>query len=347
MIKTNKYYSVELLRFMTALAVLIFHYQHFFFPYHSLSKLNILENINMQPFYEYLNFFYNFGNNGVPMFWTISGFVFAHVYLEKNIDIKEYFINRFSRLYPLHFFTLIVVSFIQFLNIYFINNFQIYQNNDIYHFLLNFFFISSWGLEKGFSFNNPIWSVSVEVLVYLIFYFTITFIKKYNFKFLILFSIILFILDQSSYNFFFSKCARLFFYGIIIYKINLLKISKQKLTILSLIFLIIGLKTGLKTFLVYPSILLFFVSIESYFFKFNKAFEILGNQTYSMYLLHVPVQLIIIFIFNYFSLNNILFLKNTFFVMYILTIMLMSHFCFKYFENTSNIYLRNFFKKSY
>jgi peptidoglycan/LPS O-acetylase OafA/YrhL len=46
----------------------------------------------------------------------------------------------------------------------------VYPLNDAYHFILNLFFASAWGLEKGFSFNAPIWSVSVEVLLYVIFF---------------------------------------------------------------------------------------------------------------------------------------------------------------------------------
>jgi peptidoglycan/LPS O-acetylase OafA/YrhL len=46
----------------------------------------------------------------------------------------------------------------------------VYPLNDAYHFILNLFFASAWGLEKGFSFNAPIWSVSVEVLLYAVFF---------------------------------------------------------------------------------------------------------------------------------------------------------------------------------
>ncbi len=51
------------------------------------------------------------------------------------------------------------------------NAFFIYQHNDLYHFFLNLFFASQWGWQEGTSFNGPIWSVSLEVLLYLIFFF--------------------------------------------------------------------------------------------------------------------------------------------------------------------------------
>lgn len=46
---------------------------------------------------------------------------------------------------------------------------RIYSNNDLPHALLNLGFVQSWGLERGFSFNGPSWSVSVELVAYLTF----------------------------------------------------------------------------------------------------------------------------------------------------------------------------------
>ena len=88
--------------------------------------------------------------------------------VEDNIrfkDSKKFFVNRFTRLYPLHFITLIIVAVLQFFSFKSLNQFMIFDYNDIYHFFLNIFFISSWGFEKGMSFNQPIWSVSYEIIV--------------------------------------------------------------------------------------------------------------------------------------------------------------------------------------
>lgn len=52
-----------------------------------------------------------------------------------------------------------------------IGSYFVYPNNDIKHFLLNLFFASSWSFESGHSFNGPIWSVSVEVLLHALFFF--------------------------------------------------------------------------------------------------------------------------------------------------------------------------------
>ena len=63
--------------------------------------------------------------------------------------------RRFSRLYPLHFATLLFVAaaFLAF-------GPYIYES-DAYHFVLNVLLASSIGFEKGYSFNGPSWSISV------------------------------------------------------------------------------------------------------------------------------------------------------------------------------------------
>jgi peptidoglycan/LPS O-acetylase OafA/YrhL len=46
----------------------------------------------------------------------------------------------------------------------------IYAMNDLYHFFLNLVFLQVSGLELGPQYNNPSWSVAVEVFVYVIFF---------------------------------------------------------------------------------------------------------------------------------------------------------------------------------
>ena len=163
--------GLELLRFISALAILIWHYQHFAM----LPNTHSFEP-QQQPFYNYLSFFYLNGAKAVYLFWALSGYIFFYNYYTEiktyKLTIYAFFIDRFSRLYPLHLVTLLVLLFLQFS---FFSNQQeyfIYQNNDVYHLILNLFFMNYWGFEKGYSFNGPVWSVSAEVLIYFIFFFT-------------------------------------------------------------------------------------------------------------------------------------------------------------------------------
>ena len=338
----RKFYYVELLRFFSALSVLIYHYQHFFKPHSTSSTINVLQNKLIQPFYSYLEILYNYGSYGVPMFWSISGFVFAFVYLGRQKDItgKKFFINRFSRLYPLHFATLIIVALLQIVNYKFSGNFQIYALNDIYHFFLNLFFISAWGFEKGYSFNAPIWSVSIELIIYMLFFFTIINLNRYKIKFALLIYLFLLIIDKTdivggdeSVIALFVACGKLFYSGVIVFLLYAKIEKKLYLIFLSLFLILVSFVGNFKMFLFFPSMLLFFVALEIFIHdKFKKTFEFFGNLTYAMYLLHIPVQLLIIFTFNYFNIFDEIFTSNYFFVFYIFLMMLLSFLCFRFYE---------------
>ena len=105
--------GLELLRFISALAILIWHYQHF-------AMLPNTHNFEpqQQPFYNYLSFFYLNGAKAVYLFWVLSGYIFFYNYYTEiktyKLTIYTFFIDRLSRLYPLHLFSLLVLLFLQF-----------------------------------------------------------------------------------------------------------------------------------------------------------------------------------------------------------------------------------------
>ena len=266
----KKYYGIEVLRFFTSISVLFYHYRHFFAPYNSTSNLNYFEISNSLPLYNFLGVIYDKGIFGVHVFYTISGFVFAHIYLNnyQKVSSKEFFINRFARLYPLHFATLILITILQFLSYYKYNSFQIIQLNDLYHFILNILFVSSWGFENGHSFNAPIWSVSVEVAIYILFFFLLFFLKKYKIFFVIFLSLVLLAIDKFKIlDNLFLECARLFFSGTIIYYFYNMKFNNNIYLALSSLLLILSFIGNFKTFVFCPALVLFFSSLDNYINK--------------------------------------------------------------------------------
>ena len=70
----------------------------------------------------------------------------------------------------MHFLTLIIVLVEQIISKSLTGSFAVYPFNDLYHFVLNIFFLSNWGFEHGLSFNAPVWSVSIEVFLYILFF---------------------------------------------------------------------------------------------------------------------------------------------------------------------------------
>lgn len=165
-------------RGLAAAAVLFWHYQLFFFPLGA--RRASAEVWALEPFAGPLRLLYRHGLHAVPLFWLISGFVLAFVYYGAGASTRSFAVNRFARLYPLHLLTLLLVAGLQFAAVRRFGAELIYGNNDPYHFALQLAFASDWGFQRGFSFNAPIWSVSVEVLVYALFWLTVRWLPRWG-----------------------------------------------------------------------------------------------------------------------------------------------------------------------
>src|SRR5262249_47299325 len=133
------------------------------------------------PAAQFLRFFYEQGGKAVSLFFVISGFVFYWLYsravASTRIGAQEFALLRFSRLYPLHLATLLIVAALQPLYLSATGSYFIYAYNDAKHFVLNLFFASFWGLQSDQSFNGPSWSISIEILLYAVFFLVVRFIS--------------------------------------------------------------------------------------------------------------------------------------------------------------------------
>ena len=345
----RKLYLVELLRFISSISVLIYHYKIFFFQFNGYLELNLNNTLFLLPFNSVMNVFYKYGSYGVQMFWCISGFIISYVYLSKKYRItsKEFFINRFSRLYPLHFITLVLVLFIQLISKSITGDFQLFEYNDIYHFFLNLFFISGWGFHNGFSFNQPIWSVSMELIAYTFFFISIKFIKNFELKFLFVMYIVLLFIDKSfsapNMNDSIISCINLFISGTIIYFLTK-KLNKNTFFWISISLLIISFIGNFKIFMFCPAILMLFIVSENLFKdKINKNFfSMLGNVTYSTYLLHAPYSIILILLFKN---QTEVYLNSFFFFFYFTSLIIVSSFVYILIEKNLQNKIRFSFDK--
>lgn len=148
------------------MAVMLVHYRWLFDPplWNPLLADQLPLRALLWPFYDH-------GGVAVQAFWVLSGVVFAVTYCRADVrfGLRDFAVRRFSRLYPLHLATLLLVAAIQMLSFAVFGAPQVYDNNDAYHFVLQLFFVSSWGFQVGDSFNGPIWSVSVEIIAYAMF----------------------------------------------------------------------------------------------------------------------------------------------------------------------------------
>ena len=169
------FFSLDTIRGVAALIVVLCHWQFFFYtddfaPPASLERMGL-------PLYPYLAMVYNLAPYAVDLFFLLSGFIFFWFYADKIANRKTSFPNfiifRFTRLYPVHFITLMSLVVLQPIMYNLNGHYFIIHNNDTYHFILHLFLIQTWGFEKTpaiAGFNGPSWSASVEVLLYLVFF---------------------------------------------------------------------------------------------------------------------------------------------------------------------------------
>ena len=167
--RESKMLGLELVRFTCALSVLIWHYQHFYQAAGSPAY-----DRDAQPLHGLLSLFYDYGLFGVQIFWAISGFIFFWKYAEPiatgAIGGGRFFWLRLSRLYPLHFVTLLIVAGLQPIYGALTGGPLVYQHNDAMNFVLQLFMATQWFGPTPYTFNGPVWSVSAEILVYALFF---------------------------------------------------------------------------------------------------------------------------------------------------------------------------------
>jgi len=170
--KDHELAGIEILRFVCALGVLIWHYQHFFFRGAWNAELGAALRPTL-PLYSVFFIFYENGSLAVPFFWVISGFIFYWQYSAAvrsgAVKFRDFLVRRFSRLYPLHFVTLVLVALGQY--VYFESHREtfIYSWNKPIWFASQLLFASNWFTRQPETFNGPIWSVSIEIVICLLF----------------------------------------------------------------------------------------------------------------------------------------------------------------------------------
>ncbi len=160
---------IDRLRGVAALAIVVFHYHHFYLA--DFAARPTIPPADTFPYAALLLPLYSaWAARAVELFWMISGVVFLHVYRERTTTVWRFAVARFARLYPLHLLTLLAVAALQIYSLHAVGHWQIYGNNDLKHFLLQLGLMSnSVSLSNGLSYNGPIWSVSLEVPVYVMF----------------------------------------------------------------------------------------------------------------------------------------------------------------------------------
>ncbi len=150
--------------------VVFYHWQ--FFVGEKVARIPFVQS--EQPFYGLLWPAYGYGGMAVDFFFSLSGFIFYWLNAARiargGMSPGKFFVLRCSRLYPLHFATLWLVLILQSVIWMRFGQYAICNVNDFPHFVLHLFFASNWFEKSSWSFNTPVWSVSVECVLYAVFF---------------------------------------------------------------------------------------------------------------------------------------------------------------------------------
>lgn len=166
--------ALDTLRGLAAFCVLFYHWEHMLYTDRAEE---VIFGKMLLPSHGHSFAFFLHGDRAVDLFFVLSGFIFYWLYSNKiasrQITAPKFFGLRFSRLYPLHLLTLVIMAgfyavcvnkhplfFKSIFNLSLFNASQALQN---------IAGVSSW-LPSTRVLNAPFWSVSIELLLYCLFF---------------------------------------------------------------------------------------------------------------------------------------------------------------------------------
>jgi len=307
--------QITFTRFIAAISIVIFHYGRNVFPF----KI------------ESISFLFNQANIGVSYFFILSGFVMIIAYGQKvKINTIDYLKNRFARIYPVYFLAIILL-----LIFFTITSSKI----DFYGLILNIFLIQSWIPGQALSFNYPGWSLAVEFLFYLAFPFLFNYVySKFDFKRIVIPILFIWVVSQiclhiasttSFYKGFPSKSHDLIYYFPImhlneflmgnlagLFFINKLRTKKINIDwLIVLLLLILFALLRFNTFINFHNgfLMIIFIPLIISFslnngilsrFSNHKFCVFLGEISYGIYILQVPIFLWVRAVFSHFGIHS-------------------------------------------
>lgn len=249
-----------------------------------------------------------FGSLAVAIFFMSSGF-FVTKSLLKSKDSKKYLHNRFIRIFPPLWFTLLVCIVVcgLFFSTYSLGKY--FLSSDFFKYCLNFILIPIHNLPGVFMnniypgvINGPLWTLPIEFVCYLVLLlaYKLNLVNKKSYKYVALLVIVAFVginLIPLSIKGYIQPCF-LFFWG------SFYWIYRDKITMNNTYFLISLVAFVLLIVLGYGHVASFlFVPYLTLYIAFclpqcNNRLASLGNLSYDIYLCGWPIQQMIISLFG-------------------------------------------------
>jgi peptidoglycan/LPS O-acetylase OafA/YrhL len=374
----SRFFSLDVLRGTLTFFIILFHWQHFFYDGVNQSPDFVRTD---QPFYEVLTPLYTQGIYAVDFFFSLSGFIFFWLYGESiatgRVSAYKYTAYRFSRLYPLHAVTLVFVIIAQRIAFAETGQYVVYPENDWYHLFLNIFFINAWGVEKGFSFNGPAWTVSVEVLMYIAFFAVAYFGMAGSLLLAASISLIGFYITHhvnmpigtGLHSFFIGGVTYILYTKLLRFNLKYALYVLSPLCVLIWTVAVIDMYTGIApnfkahtpaflhglidtfdsslfaTIVVIPSTLLFLAVAETVRGTLGRRAHVIGDLSYALYLLHFPLQMAFILGARWLGIDRSFFYTASSLFLFYAVLFPLSYCSYYYFEVPMQQYLRQLFLK--
>ncbi len=341
--KTDYYVAVDGLRGLAACAVVAVHYRHFFME--EAGRPVDGATVRQMPFQPIFAWIYENGHLAVQLFWLISGLVFAAAYTGRTCSGRDFGIARVARLYPLHFVTLLIVALLQWYSVRYTGAPQIYIHNSGTSFFAQLFMASNWHGFTISSFNFPIWSVSMEIVIYVVFWALLPLIKKHPISGIAIIAVsgaLDWVVRDTGQLLF--QCALFFFFGCFCHQL-LQKLGRSPGVILGIasVFGVVGicLHGTLSLAFLCAALVTVFAGLDTGFSgKLASRFRWLGDSAYGIYLWHVPVQIAILLTLTAVNIPKTVAFEPWFFLIFVITVLITARLSFVYFETPSRVWIR-------
>lgn len=240
---------------------------------------------------------FDFGAQGVTLFFVLSGFILVKVYTSKDWTVGQFYWARFARIYPAYLFSLLIAlpPYWRAINTH--ESVPTFMGSVL-------LMLHAWQPETAHLWNNPSWSLSAEAFFYFLFPF---FLPLFNLRLIFLVILIAFLWtvsiipalwgDYSDGGQFIGKLPLLrlpeFLIGIAFgWMHGKIKSIDWRIPAFLILFVAIFMPTnGTHTFLAPIYGLLFIGLTDHKGWLSSKTMVLLGDASYSFYLLHMPIML--------------------------------------------------------
>ena len=344
--------QLTFLRFLAAVLVVLFHYGRNTWPFNTneISKV-VLE-----------------GSIAVSFFFFLSGVVLAVNYINKsNFNYRDFIIKRIARIYPVYLLAFIITLILAML----VNN-SYPKGLSI---LLQILGFHAWVPGICLEINYPAWSISVEMFFYLLFPLIVFLFKKIKTSQITIIVILIWVISSFQHYYFVNNLyevnnikieqfilyfplwhLNIFLTGMLagiyinkIKKINFLTARSLYLTGILIFFAVFLIDNPFIKYvhngLLAPVFFLIIIGLSFDNSLITKALSnnkliLLGNASYSIYILQWPLFIVFSKILNKESLNGI------YFYIYLITLIIISIIVYLFFEkNMKHLILKKIIKK--